>query len=85
MKFSEWLETKLLIEIKVKCNDCEEEQGVSNYDWQGGKARCKKCGGSVEKVNAGKEKKPPKNLLDPSALRPGGYSNRGSSTGRSSD
>ena len=44
--FQEWL----LVEMKVKCNRCSAEQGVSQFTYNSGKARCSACGGSVEPV-----------------------------------
>lgn len=49
-KFSEWVQDKeLLVEVRVVCNSCGKESGVSNFNWNAGKARCGACGGSVEK------------------------------------
>jgi hypothetical protein len=59
-KFTEWLAEKDLVEVRVICNSCGAEGGCSNYDWNAGKARCKACGGSVEKKELAKPKDKPK-------------------------
>lgn len=38
--------------MRVTClnETCGKKQGVSNYDWNRGKARCICCGGNVEQT-----------------------------------
>lgn len=78
--FNEWLSyNKLLIEIKIKCLDCGEEGSCSNFDYNGGKARCRGCGGPVEKApakRADSDKTIAKRQAAANALRPGGYQRR---------
>lgn len=78
--FNEWLQDnapELLMEVKVTCYDCGKESAVSNFDYNAGKARCKLCGGAVEKA---KPKKASGNANEieraKDALKPGGYSHR---------
>lgn len=76
--FQEWV-NQLIIEVKIKCLDCGEEGNCSNFDYQAGKARCRGCGGPVEKA-AAKRKDSDKTLAKrqqaADALRPGGYNRR---------
>lgn len=73
LTFQEWV---ALNEAKVVCNSCGTESNVSNFDWNAGKARCPRCGGSVDKKEAAKKKVPPKDFAG-DLLRPGAYSHRG--------
>lgn len=76
--FNEWL----LVEMKVKCLDCGSEQGVSRFDYNAGKARCRNCGGSTEPMAAKSDKitdAKRRAAANADAMRPSAYGRRGNS------
>jgi hypothetical protein len=65
----------LVVEVYTKCNSCGNKGGCSNFVWNAGKARCKVCGGSVDKIEP-KKQQSPKDIVNPDVHRPGGFRSR---------